>query len=59
MGRSSHTRHKIPMPAGHHLEAIHWHGNLPVVKDVPIPERARLAIFCHPWSFLGGQAQDP
>jgi len=59
MSRSGHTCHMVPMPAGHQLEAIHWHGNLPIVKDVPIPERTQLAIFCHPWSFLGGRAQDP
>jgi hypothetical protein len=59
MGRLNHIYHMIPMPAGHQLEAIHRHGNLPAVKNVPIPERKRLAIFCHPWSFLGGQAQDP
>lgn len=59
MGRSRHTSYMIRMSAGHLLEAIHWHGDLPAVKNVPIPERTQLAIFCHPWSFLGGQAQDP
>jgi len=59
MDRSSHARHMIPMPAGHQLEAIRWHGNLPVAKNVPVSKRTRLAIFCHPWSFLGGQARDP
>ena len=59
MGRSNHTKYMIPMSVGHQLEATHWHGNLPEVKNIPITERARLTIFCHPWSFLGGQAQDP